>query len=218
MEHDINPTRVIIDLTDSEEVADKYEKWLSKGIQVVTASKTVGAGPYDRFQAVCKAAAATGSMWASECSVGAALPLINTLKDMQFTGDKIYAVEGVFSGTLTYVAQLMEKGSSLHDALKEAQDKGFTEPDPRSDLSGLDVARKLVILARELGMKISLSDVKIESGITAELSAWQVDAFPDLFCCVGLGWVHTGGSYSLRVAEALACSMTTCSQHHYLTT
>ena len=172
MEQDINPTRVILDLTDSEEVAAKYEEWLSKGIQVVTASKIVGAGPKERFDAVNKAASAAGTQWASECSVGAALPLINTVRDLRYTGDKVQKIEGVFSGTLTYLANAIEKGQSLADALKAAHEKGFTEPDPRNDLSGVDVARKLVILARELKMDVNVEDVEIEASLSPELAKW----------------------------------------------
>jgi aspartokinase/homoserine dehydrogenase 1 len=173
MAHDINPTRVIVDLTDSDDVAGRYAEWLSKGIQVVTASKAVGAGPYERFQETTKAAAQSGSQWAAECSVGAALPLVNTIRDLSYTGDEVKAVEGVFSGTVTYLASAMEKGVPFEEALQEAYDLGFTEPDPRNDLNGLDVARKLVILGRELGMKVSVEDVEVESVISDELAAWE---------------------------------------------
>jgi len=180
MAHDINPTRVIVDLTDSDEVAGKYEDWLSKGIQVVTASKAVGAGPYDRFKRTSVAAISAGSQWAAECSVGAALPLLNTIRDLSYTGDQIKAVEGVFSGTVTFLASSMESGTSFADALKNAFDKGFTEPDPRNDLNGMDVARKLVILGRELGMECSVEDVEIESVIPSDLAEWEPTTRKDL--------------------------------------
>jgi len=203
MAHDINPTRVIVDLTDSDEVAEKYEEWLSKGIQVVTASKAVGAGSYERFKRTSVAAITAGSQWAAECSVGAALPLLNTIRDLTYTGDVIREIEGVFSGTVTFLASEMENGIPFEEALQDAYSKGFTEPDPRNDLNGMDVARKLVILGRELGMECSVEDVEIESILDDDLAKWEPkdkkDLVPELFAQIKDG---AGKAFQDRVLKA----------------
>jgi len=109
--------------------------------------------------------------------VGAGLPIMQTLRDLRETGDEIRKVEGIFSGTLAYLFNVWDGSESFSAVVKTAKAKGYTEPDPRDDLSGTDVARKLVILAREMGMRLELSDVALEGLIPSQLAGVGVDEF-----------------------------------------
>lgn len=112
-----------------------------------------------------------------ETTVGAGLPIISTLKDLLDTGDEILVIKGCFSGTLGYLFSQLDNGKRFSEAIAEAKEKGFTEPDPRDDLSGLDVARKALILARLIGLKIEISDIKLESLFPQNLQNISVDEF-----------------------------------------
>lgn len=112
-----------------------------------------------------------------ETTVCAGLPVIKTLQDLLLTGDKIHRIEGIVSGTLGFLFNQISAGVSFSHAVKDAKQRGFTEPDPRDDLSGLDVARKMVCLAREIGIPASLDDVGLESLIPDELANCSVNEF-----------------------------------------
>ena len=106
---------------------------------------------------------------------GSGLPVLTTLKDMVQSGDKVHSVRGVFSGSITYLLNAVERGTKLSDAVRAAAREGLTEPDPRDDLTGLDVCRKVVVLARELGLAIELDDVHVDSLLPPELDGWTPD-------------------------------------------
>ena len=169
------PHAVIIDCSASATVADRYADWLQAGIHVVTPNKQAGSGPLQRWQAIRAAAAGSGARWRYEATVGAGLPIIQTLRDLIDTGDQLLAVDGILSGTLAWLFNRYDGSVSFSALVREAHRLGYTEPDPRDDLSGLDVARKLVILAREAGMSLSLDDVVVEGLVPAELAGVSRD-------------------------------------------
>ena len=176
---DYIPHTVIVDCTASAEVAANYRDWLARGIHVVTPNKKANSGPLSFYRACQEAGRAAGSHYLYEATVGAGLPIIQTLRDLRETGDDIVSIEGIFSGTLAYLFNVFDGGEPFSSIVRTAKQKGYTEPDPRDDLSGMDVARKLIILGREMGLTLEMADVQVEGLVPRELEKCAVAEFMD---------------------------------------
>ncbi len=156
-------TRILIDATASEAVADRHAHWLAQGIHVVTACKLGQGTTLARWQAIQEAAATGHTYYGDSATVGAGLPLLRTLRALQAGGDRIHAIAGVLSGSLAWLFHHYDGLRPFSGFVREAHAAGYTEPDPREDLSGEDVRRKLLILARAAGVMLEAADVRVQS-------------------------------------------------------
>ncbi len=174
---DYIPHTVIIDCTASADVGMNYVAWLKRGIHIATPNKKANSGALPYYRALQEAGRAAGTHYLYEATVGAGLPIIQTLRDLRETGDEITRIEGIFSGTLAYLFNVFDGREAFSSIVRSARAKGYTEPDPRDDLSGMDVARKLIILAREMGLTLEMADVQVEGLVPKELEKCSVDEF-----------------------------------------
>lgn len=169
MEADVNPHRVIIDCTDNEIVGNYYNRWLSSGINIIGPNRNVGAGPLEYYKNIDESQKVNSVNWGYESSVGSALPILTTMQDLLETGDDIKTVKGSVSGTLACVFSNISQDVSFSEAVRLAIEMSYSETDVREDLSGRDSARKVVILARQLGLDVELGDVQVESLIPQDI-------------------------------------------------
>lgn len=150
---------VFVDCTASADVASIYKDLLQHNVSVVTANKIAASSDYEKYEDLKKISRKRGIKFLFETNVGAGLPIINTIGDLINSGDKIFKIEAVVSGTLNYIFNVMDENTPMSKAIRMAMEAGYAEPDPRIDLSGTDVIRKLVILSREAGYRIEQDDV-----------------------------------------------------------
>ncbi len=169
---------VFVDCTASPVVASQYHKLLSANINVVTANKIASSSPYADYRKLKDTAREKGVKFLFETNVGAALPIISPINDLLKSGDRIIRLEAVLSGTLNFIVNEMSPNALLSDVITRARVRGYSEPDPRIDLSGVDVARKILILAREAGNKLDIDDVEKEPFIPESFFTYEsVDDF-----------------------------------------
>ncbi|MCA0937695.1 bifunctional aspartate kinase/homoserine dehydrogenase II [Vibrio alginolyticus] len=170
---------VVLDVTASKELASSYVDIAQQGIHLISANKVAGSADSEYYHQVQDAFAKIGRHWLYNATVGAGLPINHTVRDLRESGDEIVALSGVFSGTLSWLFQQFDGSVPFSELVDLAWQQGLTEPDPRSDLDGSDVMRKLVILARESGLDIEPESIKVESLVPEELRELTLDEFFD---------------------------------------
>ena len=169
---------IFVDVTANESVSKMYEHYLKNSIAVVACSKIACSSAYSNYKSLQDLALKYNTPFLYETNVGAGLPIINTLKNLVASGDKVTSIQAVLSGSLNFVFNNFSNRTNFHDTVKRAQFEGYTEPDPRIDLSGIDVARKILILARENGGTMEIESIENEPFLTkANLESDTVDDF-----------------------------------------
>lgn len=168
---------VVLDLTASKKVSDAYLEFAQLGWHIVSANKLPLTYSTERYNHLTQVMKANHCFWGINATVGAALPVQASLMELLQAGDVLQAIEGVFSGSLSYLLTKYDGKESFTDLVKDACDKGFTEPDPREDLSGADVQRKLLILSRLSGLQLNLSDIKVKPLLPEALLQGSVQDF-----------------------------------------
>lgn len=163
----INP--IIVDCTSSQSVAEAYLDFFKAGYHIVAANKKANTLSLEYYKQLKQTAIHSNRQFNYETNVGAGLPVIDTFRDLLRAGDELVKFEGILSGSMSYIFGKLDEGLPLSEAVTKAKEKGFTEPDPRDDLSGMDIARKVLIIARESGLSLELGDVIIDSLLTPEL-------------------------------------------------
>lgn len=166
--------RVIIDATASDAVAERHGEWLSRGFHVVTASKLGQGGSLRRWRTIQEGCARGHTHYGDSATVGAGLPLLRSIRELQEGGDRIHAIAGVLSGSMAWLFHHYDGVRSFSGLVREARDAGYTEPDPRDDLSGEDVRRKLLILARAAGAALDAGDVELHSLVPSDLARFPI--------------------------------------------
>ena len=162
---------IFVDITANADVAATYEHFLKQSVGVVTCNKIACASAYDNYKNLKKLSRQYNAPFLFETNVGAGLPIIDTVKNLIASGDKVHKIQAVLSGSLNFIFNNFDENNSFHDVVKEAGVQGFTEPDPKIDLSGIDVARKILILIRESGYKMEIEDIENNAFLPAACMA-----------------------------------------------
>ena len=159
---------IFVDITANEEVSKTYEQYLKQNVAVVTCNKIACSSAYDNYKNLKSLSRKFNAPFLFETNVGAGLPIIDTVKNLIASGDKVHKIQAVLSGSLNFIFNNFDKNNTFHDVVKEAGIQGFTEPDPKIDLSGIDVARKILILIRESGYQMEIEDIENKSFLPKE--------------------------------------------------
>jgi len=177
LDHSGATARVIIDATANVALAARHAEWLARGYHVVTANKALAGGELSGWRALQAATANGGGRYGDAATVGAGLPVLSTLRRLRLCGDSLLTLEGVFSGSLSWLFNQYDGKAPFSALLHEARRLGYTEPDPRSDLSGDDVARKLLIIARNAGFALGSDEVVVEGLVPEALRELDTETF-----------------------------------------
>ena len=191
-----SPNTIIVDATASDQIPLWYERFLEQGIAVVTANKKGNTSSYKMFEKLSDLARDSETRYLFETNVGAGLPFVQAIHDRISTGDRVIRIEGIFSGTLSYLFNQFDGSAPFSELVRTARENGFTEPDPRDDLNGMDAARKLLILARMIGRQATLDDITVENLVPEPLRG---DMEPDEFLD---GLKKYDGEFEQRLNEA----------------
>lgn len=171
------PVRVVVDATASQRLSTHHAAWLQRGYHVVTANKAANGSSLASWHALEQACREGGTHYGDAATVGAGLPVIAAVRRLRACGDALLALEGVFSGSLGWLFSTFDGSEPFSRLLRRARELGYSEPDPRMDLSGQDVARKLLILARSAGFRLGSDDVTVENLVPAALHDLEPEAF-----------------------------------------
>jgi aspartokinase/homoserine dehydrogenase 1 len=170
---------VFVDCTASQDVAGLYSQILEAKVAIVTPNKKANSGSLEQYKALKKLAKKRGVKFLYETNVAAGLPVINTLQDLMLSGDRVIRIEAVLSGSMNYIFSELEKGDPFSEVVKKAKELGYTEPDPRDDLSGMDVARKILILGREAEQDLEFDSIEIQSMVPEDCQ--NLGTVPEFF-------------------------------------
>jgi aspartokinase/homoserine dehydrogenase 1 len=188
----------LVDCTVGPTVVDAYPAFIDANLHIITPNKWANALPWPRYATLMAALAARKRHFLFEANVGAGLPIVSTLRDLIASGDEIVRIEGILSGTLSYLFNTFDGSVPFSTLVRDAHRMGFTEPDPREDLSGQDVARKLLILGRQIGLRLDLGEVEVDSLVPAPLARGK---YTSRFLA---GFARYDGDMAARVARAAA--------------
>jgi aspartokinase/homoserine dehydrogenase 1 len=168
---------IFVDVTASPDVVEVYPRLLERSVSVIACNKIAASSNYEYYTRLKSLAREYGANFFFETNVGAGLPVINTLNDLLRSGDRVNRIEAVLSGTLNFVFNHYDGTRKFAEVVRQAQEEGYTEPDPRLDLNGTDVARKILILAREAGNRIEMGDIRNEGFLPSSCLSGSVDDF-----------------------------------------
>ena len=191
----------LVDCTASPDIVGFYPEFVKANMHIVTPNKKANVLPWKDYNALMELLRSWQKYFLYEANVGAGLPIISTLQDLIASGDTIHKIDGIFSGTMSYLFNNYDGTRPFSELVRDAHTKAFTEPDPRDDLSGIDVARKLLILARQLGSKMELDDIRVETLVPKKLRTGGFsEAFFERFASFDAEMQH-------RAAEARSRNM-----------